>query len=137
MTPNTLPHRLRTYLGGELGNEAADEIERLQEDCQRWEMAARIARDGFDITTIARTLAERGMTIVSAADAEKVRSRDCDDLRKDADRYRWLRDNWTRLTGSANGNQMSLEIAGVKWAHFGPDVVDAAVDKVMGVCDGR
>lgn len=64
MTTNTLLHRLRTYLGGDLGNEAADEIERLQ-SC------------AVSPETIAHWLHDHGLTAVSASDAEKVKRCDC------------------------------------------------------------
>lgn len=82
MTTNTLPHRLRTYLGGDLGNEAADEIERLTRENEAFWLKHNTTIEPQvlvmpTIEQIARKLERDGLTIVSAADAEKVKRCDC------------------------------------------------------------
>lgn len=76
MTQAELLAQLRTYLGGALGNAAADEIERLAEDCARFERAARLMRDLHGeptIETVGQWLAVQGLTAVSGRDAEKIK----------------------------------------------------------------
>lgn len=63
MTQQELLAQLRTYLGGTLGNAAADEIERL----------TALSRGEPSIEHMARILGERGLTIVSGKDAEKIK----------------------------------------------------------------
>lgn len=52
-----------------------------------------------------------------------------DDIAKDAERYRWLRDNWTTMRARSWADQLELLPGEEKWADFGGDVIDAAIDK--------
>lgn len=74
----SLCHRLRTLLGGELGNEAADEIERLaNENATLWMAFDNttlpvVVPAKITIETVSKWLGENGLTAVTAADAERI-----------------------------------------------------------------
>lgn len=79
----TLLHELRCFPGGELGNRAADEIERLQREIAALKSAAftleRTHRAavaygslGWTIETVSQWLETQGLTAVSKADAERI-----------------------------------------------------------------
>jgi hypothetical protein len=85
MTTNTetLPHRLRAFPGGELGNEAADEIERMAKEVyqhkaaaftweQKYRSVAAYGSLGWTIETVSQWLETQGLCAVSKADAERV-----------------------------------------------------------------
>lgn len=52
----------------------------------------------------------------------------------DADRYRWLRSNWTRIISHmASPVEIEFEIREVHWGALRGDVIDAAIDAAMKV----
>jgi hypothetical protein len=69
MTTDNLCHRLRTLLGGELGNEAADEIERLEHENAEHRRARVFP---YTIEFVGEWLETQGLTAVSKADAERL-----------------------------------------------------------------
>lgn len=54
-----------------------------------------------------------------------------DDVAKDAERYRWMRSNWTTMYSVATDTTLKLTLGGEPWAGFGPDVIDSAIDSAM------
>lgn len=48
--------------------------------------------------------------------------------RDNAERYRWLRENWTTMRSVATRSTLSLEKENYSWADFGGEVIDAAID---------
>lgn len=58
----------------------------------------------FTIESVARWLEPQGLTVVSAADAEKIkRCGDCEADKRDAERYRWLNENCLRAVTISAG----------------------------------
>ncbi len=124
MTPQQIElcARLRTYLGGDLGEQAAREIERLVLVVNTTANPAPILC--FTIESVARWLEPQGLTIVSAADAEKVRGcGGCGDDKRDAERYRFI-----RAEDSDFGIEKMSE-AGMRY--FYDEKLDAAIDLAM------
>jgi hypothetical protein len=83
MTTTTLLHRLRTLLGGDLGNEAADEIERMAKEVyqhkaaaftweQKYRSVAAYGSLGWTIETVSQWLETQGLCAVSKTDARMI-----------------------------------------------------------------
>lgn len=54
------------------------------------------------------------------------------ELKRDAERYRWLRDNWFQIYGESKGRDGIRISIGDIWNHAGvPGHVDAAIDAAM------
>jgi|GEM_PF-2591136 len=54
------------------------------------------------------------------------------ELKRDAERYRWLRGNWFHLYGESRGLHGIKLSTGDTWNHVGlPSHVDAAIDAAM------
>lgn len=63
-----------------------------------------------------------------APDAEDRISRD----RKDAERYRWLREHWEELSGQSFAGTRPPGRGGYLLHKSAPEAVDAAIDAAMG-----
>lgn len=50
------------------------------------------------------------------------------DVAQDAERYRWLRRNWTTLSSIATRSDLRFECGIKPWADFGGATIDAAID---------
>lgn len=72
------------------------------------------------------TIADAGLVALRAV-AESAMG----DSAKDAERYRWLRANWTTMRSSSTDTTLKLTSGTEPWADFGPDVIDAAIDTAM------
>ncbi|HEX4938884.1 MAG TPA: hypothetical protein VFX11_09430 [Candidatus Kapabacteria bacterium] len=138
MTQQELLARLRTYIGGALGNAAADEIERLTQQVAWWKQAASTSRDDahawqiaanakFEqptIERIAQQLAEHGLTIVSGKDAEKIKRCECDTIKKCID----IVERYKVPVGNSSAGELACE-----WTM---DALREIRDEMKGLCDG-
>lgn len=67
-----------------------------------------------------------GVPSIAALLAERA------ELKRDAERYRWLRDNWFQIYGESRGRDGIRISIGDIWNHAGvPGHVDAAIDAAM------
>lgn len=55
---------------------------------------------------------------------------DCEELRKDAERYRWLTRNWFTMTTSYSGG-VKFHTGGERWSALSDGSVDEAIDAAM------
>lgn len=71
--------------------------------------------------TTCGTFYEEGMPPCTAPPADVVR---------DAERYRWLRENWTSIVSHMDSPfEIRFEVTPSKWGNFGREVIDAAIDE--------
>jgi hypothetical protein len=84
---------------------------------------------------IGTVLADDVMTLFEAIVREAVeadRKEFAAESSADAERYRWLRANWTTIRSHATNITLGFTTDGEPWAQFGHDVIDAAIDRARG-----
>ena len=92
-------------------------------------MAALCELHGIDTESECVTIDVRDEIELCRAALAKREAQEPSDIAKDAERYRWLRANWTTMRSTATDTTLKLTTGEEPWADFGPDVIDAAIDE--------